>query len=109
MTPEQKEKCRLIYRYYGRDCQLRQLAEECAELILAITKLSRAYERGEKIDCYAAEMGLREEIVDVSIMIEQLRSNSMIFANKTAMTALTNRKLNRQLDRIEKEKMLYDG
>jgi len=103
MTPEQKCKCRQIYSYYGRDSQLRQLAEECAELIQAVTKLSRAYERGDDVDCFKAEVSLREEVADVTIMLSQLREGCMLFENKTGMSALISRKLDRQLERIRKE------
>lgn len=103
MTPEQKQKCRQIYKFYGRDSQLRQLAEECAELIQAITKLSRAYERGSDTECCMAEMSLREEVADVSIMLAQFREASMLFEDSTGMSALISRKLNRQLERIRKE------
>ena len=49
---------------WGLDFQLLMLQEECAELIVSVSKLRRG--KGNEAD-------MRVEMVDVSIMIEQIR------------------------------------
>lgn len=56
--------CELCRSRYGKDTQLTILTEECAELIKEATKALRGYERPEK---------MREELIDVIVMTEQLR------------------------------------
>lgn len=46
MTEEQKSKCKDIFLHYGIASQRRQLIEECAELIQALTKYERKFETG---------------------------------------------------------------
>lgn len=61
-------------KHYGIESQLNQTQEEAAELIQAINKYRRARGVGQETDLGTAESraNLVEEIVDVSIMIEQL-------------------------------------
>lgn len=62
-----------IALHHGLDEQLDQTIEECAELILAIRKYKRHIDDVEPIQIYnLAKIG--EEIVDVEIMIEQLKT-----------------------------------
>lgn len=102
MTPEQKDKCKKIIDHYGIAKQRRQLVEECAELIQAISKLERAGESGDGGAIYVAECGLREEIADVTIMLEQIKSTPLLGSKKN-FNGLIEYKLNRQLDRIAGE------
>ncbi len=98
MTEEQKSKCRMIYEHYGLDNQLRILQEECAELIQAASKHLRAQEAGKPIA--QSKAALLEEVADVMIMVEQVKG---IFTG-TALDAMIESKLNRQLGRIRSEK-----
>lgn len=61
-------------RHYGIESQLNQTQEEAAELIQAINKYRRARGVGQETDQGIVETraNLVEEIVDVSIMLEQL-------------------------------------
>lgn len=97
MTENQKAKCAAIYAHYGAQSQLRQLCEECGELIQAACKLQR------KIDSErpAAQelVNLMEEIADVSIMVEQV---SKLFGSKP-LSVMIDRKLDRQLQRMRGE------
>ncbi len=61
-------------RFYGLENQLAQTQEEAAELIQAISKYKRARGVGQPTPKTPEQtrLDLVEEIVDVSIMIEQL-------------------------------------
>ena len=102
MTPEQKIKCKKIIEHYGISKQYRQLVEECAELIQAITKLERAKEQQDDGVIYVAGCGVREEIADVTIMLEQIKSTPLLGSEKS-LNRLIEYKLNRQLERIAGE------
>lgn len=57
---------------HGLDEQLDQTIEECSELILAIQKYKRYGNKNNGFDTYyLAHIG--EEIVDVEIMVDQLK------------------------------------
>lgn len=60
--------------YYGLECQLNQLQEECGELIQAVNKFRRSQGNGQPTPMTIKEAFhlLVEEMVDVSIMIEQI-------------------------------------
>jgi NTP pyrophosphatase (non-canonical NTP hydrolase) len=66
-TPEQKQMEEIV-NYYGANDRLRLLMEECGELIQASNKILR-YPNSDK-----AMDNLLEEMVDVSIMIQQIRT-----------------------------------
>ena len=97
MTEEQKFKCRTIFEHYGLDNQFRILQEECAELIQAASKYLRAQEAGKPIA--QSKAALLEEVADVMIMVEQIKG---IFTG-TALNAMLESKLNRQIGRIRSE------
>lgn len=79
-----------IAYYYGITAQLGILQEECAELIQAISK----HLRGEPKD------NMLEEIADVEIMIDQIRS--LLSENDLlAINHIKENKIDRQLARIE--------
>jgi len=67
MTTEQ-EWNRIIAIHYGANDRVRLLMEECGELVQAGNKILR-YPDSDK-----ARANLLEEMVDVSIMIEQVRT-----------------------------------
>lgn len=93
------EKIRAIARHYGKEPQLGMAQEECAELIQAISKVRR---KGETID---AIDHLAEEIADVRIMCAQLMHLYRIVG---LVTAISNSKLDRQLERIEEGDTAYE-
>lgn len=79
-----------IAYYYGITPQLGILQEECAELIQAISK----HLRGEPKD------NMLEEIADVEIMIDQIKS--LLCGNDLqAINHIKENKIDRQLARIE--------
>lgn len=94
MTNIQKADCAQIAHHYGEGSQLAILQEECAELIQAVSKIRR--------DAPNAYEHFIDEVADVSIMIEQLKS-FMDDDEKTTLSKRINEKLRRQLERIAKE------
>jgi NTP pyrophosphatase (non-canonical NTP hydrolase) len=76
---------------WGLDAQLDMLQEECAELIMAVNKHRRS--KGRKKTCIA------EEIVDVQIMIEQVRYGLML---QTKINRWREIKLKRLARRLKK-------
>lgn len=60
--------------YYGLSCQLNQLQEECGELVQVVNKFRRSQGIGQEtpLSMKDAFHLLVEEMVDVSIMIEQI-------------------------------------
>lgn len=85
---------RTIVGYYSADAQSMQACEECAELIQAVSKLTRG----------VTEMrisALVEEIADVRIMMSQLMQ--LYGIPETEIATLVERKLQRQLERIKAE------
>lgn len=65
MNTAQQEILKKAVEHYGKEAQLRQLQEECAELIVAINHYLR--DKNEK-----NKNNLLEEIADISVMFEQL-------------------------------------
>ena len=99
MTKEQKAKCKQIFQHYDVHAQERQLIEECAELIQALTKYERKFETGRP----AAEekVNVMEELADVMIMCEQFAGS---WFKEQPLNAMIDRKLERQMQRIRSEK-----
>ena len=85
--------CELCLTSYGRDTQLTVLTEECAELIKEASKALRGYERPEK---------MREELIDVIVMTEQLRL--MMDVSMDEVNAKAAEKLRRALSRWEERR-----
>ena len=71
-----------MLRKYGISRQLNKAQEECAELIVAIAKYS------ELLGELGAAHRVREEIADVTIMLEQLR---ILFGPEQCDEALENK------------------
>lgn len=80
-----------IADFYGLEQQLRQTQEECAELIVAISKAFR----GEGYN------DVTNEIADVEIMCEQIK---YILSVSKAVDKVKQSKIERQLKRTEIEK-----
>ena len=104
MTEKQTEKALEILSYYGEDKQRRQLIEECAELIQAVTKLERAQESGDIGKITEKTLELVEELVDVRIMVQQITMSLFQDVTKDMIYEQMEYKLQRQLDRIEHER-----
>ncbi len=104
MSNEQK-----IADYYGLDKQLRQLQEECGELIVAVNKYFR------KKDWYSVEppavllkeqrKELINELADVIVMINQI---VYLMDAHREMNDVMSFKIYRQLKRIEEELLIHD-
>ena len=87
-----------IAETYGFDAQSRQLIEEMAELTQAINK---AWRMGNDFDnLLVLKRNIKEEIADVYIMLEQMKYLLNIYEDD--IETIINRKILRQLERIEK-------
>lgn len=83
---------------YGYDAQSRQLIEEMAELTQAINK---AWRMGNDFDnLLVQKRNITEEIADVTIMLEQIKY--LLQISDANIEQIIEQKLNRQLERIEK-------
>lgn len=100
LVTDQKNKCRQILDHYGEQKQRRQLVEECAELIQALTKMERAGEQYPSNELHSAILAVREEIADVEIMLEQIK-NVLPTNCETEIKRIIDYKLNRQLERMQ--------
>lgn len=107
------EKVCEIARHYGYDAQSRQCIEEMAELTQAINKYWRKDLKCGKYMCnpwdgYMPDdskeyWNLVEEIADVQIMLEQMK---FFLVADHEIKKIIDEKLDRQLERIAKEKLL---
>lgn len=93
MNDEQKLTCSLIHSHYGANMQLVVLQEECAELIQAVSKIQRYGINHDTYDNFV------EELADVSIMIQQMKSWL-----HNDWTGEIEAKLQRQKERISNER-----
>jgi NTP pyrophosphatase (non-canonical NTP hydrolase) len=96
------EKIKKIADHYKLEKQSRQLSEECAELIQATSKYMRYQESS-----YASTVDWKylqdicEEIADVEVMLAQIKY--LLNINPKAIEEIKKKKIDRQLERIEKE------
>ena len=89
-----------IAEHYGYEAQSNQLVEECAELIQAVSKYRRAGGNGQ-ITTKKADIALEnlvEEIVDVEIMLEQIKH--LLDIPEDNLQALKIFKINRTKERM---------
>jgi len=86
---------RTIVGYYGADAQSMQTCEECAELIQAVSKLSRSDTNTKFVERIK---NLTEEIADVRIMMSQLMQ--LYGIPEPEVSERIDEKLKRQLERI---------
>lgn len=89
---DEDKRYREIAYHYGYEAQREQLIEECAEAILAAQKCKRHGSHGNFVN-------LCEEVADVLIMAQQMR----ILMSTSLIDSFIDKKLNRQLGRIENE------
>ena len=89
---EQDNRIKEIAYHYGYESQREQFIEECAEAILAAQKCKRHGSHGNFVN-------LCEEVADVLIMAQQMR----ILMSTSLIDSFIDKKLNRQLGRIENE------
>ena len=85
-----EKQLKYIAEKYGKESQLRQLQEECAELIVACSKILRMNDK--------AINNLIEEIADVRVMVEQIE---YLYGIKNLVEDEMEYKLQRQLERIK--------
>lgn len=83
-----------------KETQLRQLQEECAELIVAVNHYLRTLTDKQFTDNSAAFINLIEETADVEIMLAQLPCMFMLF--EKAVEEVKQKKLKRLAERIER-------
>ena len=97
-----KNKIIKIANHYGLAKQSRQLSEECAELIQAVSKYMRYQETSyaSTVDWKYLE-NVCEEIADVEVMLEQIKY--LLHINPEAIVEIKKNKIDRQLERIKKE------
>lgn len=91
---ETKNAITIIAMHYGMKAQSMQTCEECAELIQAVSKLTRGVTE-------MRILALVEEIADVRIMMSQLMQFFGI--PEAEVSELVEEKLERQLKRIKEE------
>lgn len=82
-----------IALHYGFTSQSRQTIEEMAELTVALSKMHREY----NIEHFN---NLVEELADVQIMLNQM---IYLTSSRNDIEKIMQEKIQRQLDRIEKE------
>ena len=92
-------KVKTIADHYGVNVQLDMLVEECAELIQAVQKVKRFNDTDKEP---AAWLDFTGELADVAIMLEQMKYYLTPGLSQEYEKAVIE-KLDRQLDRIEKE------
>ncbi len=108
MVKTRNEKIKEIARFYCYEGQTEQLIEECAELIQAVQKIKRAAQgSGGTVEETTAQMA--EEIADVMIMCEQVKFYLAALDEPVEIDSIINKKLDRQLTRIEVEKKKKKG
>lgn len=97
MTTAILEKISEISHHYGLEPQMRQTAEECAELIQALME----YFRKDSVEWQrATKEHILEETADVWIMIRQLWE--LMDVGYTEITEIVEQKVDRQIQRIER-------
>lgn len=101
-----QDKIKKIAEYYGIENQSIQLMEEMAELTIALNKYRRSSKVehqtiSESIDEQFIVAQIMEEIVDVTIVLDQLKH--LFNYSDDDLTIWKQRKIERQLERIAKE------
>lgn len=101
-----QDKIKKIAEHYGIENQSIQLMEEMAELTIALNKYRRSSKVehqtiSESIDEQFIVAQIMEEIVDVTIVLDQLKH--LFNYSDDDLTIWEQRKIERQLERIAKE------
>lgn len=98
MTIEQK--IQYIANHYGYEPQSRQLIEEMAELTVALNKAWRkTFDTVDKIPNMDDEERIEEEIVDVLVMIWQIKY--LLGIGEGELSHIMEQELDRQIERIK--------
>ena len=100
-----KEAIKKIADTYGYDAQSRQLIEEMAELMVAVNKYHRKINTpllspSDYLELQRYIFNITEEMADTIIMIEQIKH--LLTITDKNVDHIIEQKLNRQLERIEK-------
>ena len=90
-----QEQIKAMVTHYGTNDRVRLLMEECGELVQASNKILRYPDSDE------ARVNLLEEMVDVSIMIEQIRV--LFNYNELELNGMEQYKINRCKKRFMKD------
>lgn len=100
MTNDIQEKIKRISSFYGYDAQSRQCIEEMAELTQAINKYWRSWKNGYHTDKKEMECleNVIEELADVQLTVWQ-----MIYLLNADIEPIIQQKIDRQMERIERE------
>lgn len=102
LTEIQEKQLRIV-KHYGPDNQLKQLIEECGELIVVIAKFQRGGGQYLSIKKSAATKeldNLISEIADVENLIEQIKLDYCLLSE--GVEAMKEYKVNREIERIRK-------
>lgn len=104
---DKSEKIKIIAEHYGYNSQSRQCIEEMAELTQAINKWWRVCGNGQKTEKSIVECrdNLVEEVADVQIMLWQME---YLLLSEPEVNQMIMKKLDRQLERIDIEKIESD-
>lgn len=105
-----QDKLKIIAEHYGIENQSIQLMEEMAELTIALNKYRRSSKIehqtiSESIDEQFIIEQIKEEIVDVEIVLSQLKY--LLNCSDYDLEIWKEHKLDRQLERMKKE-LFYD-
>ncbi len=98
-----KDKIEKIAKHYRFETQLIQLGEENSELFEALSKYHR-FKNLKDISIDDSNMLIQnivEEIADCEIMLEQMKI--LLDISNEAVESIKENKVNRQLERIERE------
>lgn len=102
MTEEQKAICYKIADHYGEEHQMLKAVEEMAELSQVIIKAVND-QPNDKFQAETMKDEMLSELADVIIMTEQLVKYVADNDCATLLDGMVNSKLNRQLERMERE------
>lgn len=89
-----------IVDQYGQEYVLRQLAEESAELCQAALKVARVMHGETPVTLVEAQDRMLEEIADVEIMIDILKSAALNDRGVERVREITVRKQARMIERM---------
>lgn len=103
MTDEQKAKCHKIADHYGEEHQMLKAVEEMSELAQMIIKAVND-PPNDKFQAETMKDDMLSELADVIIMTEQLVKYVADNYCATLLDGMINSKINRQLERMEREK-----
>jgi NTP pyrophosphatase (non-canonical NTP hydrolase) len=89
-----------ITKKYGREYLLRQLGEECGELVQASLKLIRVWNKETPVTEEKAREKLVEEMADVLLMLRYVRDDVLTSAESRKITDIMNDKAVRMYRRM---------